>query len=350
MKDKSVISIIIPTFNEELYIANTIDSLIAQKTSYKFEIIIVDGMSNDDTRKIIKQKIIDYPQKNIIILDNKRKIVSSGFNIGLSHSKGEIIIRVDGHTKLDKYYIENCVSTIKKIDVECVGGPTKHIGNTFIGNIIRIAQTSTFGTGGASFRKKVKKGKYVDTLAFGAYKRAIFNEIGGYDEELVRNQDDEFNFRLIQNGGKIWIDPKIKSNYYNRNSILGLSKQYFQYGYYKILVMKKRNGIASLRHIIPGIFVSLFLIFLSLTVLDVNRMFFLYFISLYTFVNIFFSIDSIMKESVNLMLSFILFFTYFVMHFSYGMGTILGSFGILFSRGSKKVMDASFDKKMFNRN
>ena len=102
--------------------------------------------------------------------------------------------------------------------------------------------------GGVAFRQGLIGGEFVDTLAFGAYKREVLEELGGYDEELVRNQDDEFNFRLIQNGGKIWLDPSINSKYFPRTSFVKLFKQYFQYGFYKIRVMQKRRGIASLRH------------------------------------------------------------------------------------------------------
>lgn len=350
MKNNINISVILPIYNEELFIKDTIESLLIQKTSCSFEIIIVDGMSNDKTKNIINQKIIENPDNRILMLNNEKKIVSSGFNIGLSQSKGDIIIRVDGHSKLDEYYLENCQSVLKEVDADCVGGPTEHLSNTFLGNIIRVAQTSKFGNGGAAFRGKIKKGMYVDTLAFGAYKRQVFNKIGGYDEELIRNQDDEFNFRLLQCGGKIWIDPRIKSFYYNRNSIFKLVKQYFQYGFYKSFVIRKRNGIASVRHVIPGIFVLGLILSYFLFYMKLNQFFFISLILCYSFTNIVFTIVSLKRKSFNLFSLFLLFFMYFVIHFSYGIGTILGSIYILFSKGSKEIVDTSFDKKIFNKN
>jgi len=350
MKKPIKISIIIPVFNEELYISDTIDSLLNQSTSYPFEIIIVDGISTDSTRQIVQSKINQNPVDKIKLIDNKNRIVSSGFNIGLSNSKGEIIIRVDGHSKLDKYYVENCLLVLDEVNADCVGGVTEHKSNSLIGSIIAKAQTSNFGTGGALFRKNINQGMYVDTLAFGAYKREVFKKIGGYDEELIRNQDDEFNFRLIQSGGKIWIDPRIKSFYFNRNSIRKLAKQYFQYGFYKLFVMRKRNGIASIRHIIPGFFVlGLFSSYL-LKALNFNQFIFNSLIISYSLINIVFTILLLKKSFINLFYLFLLFFTYFIIHFSYGIGTILGGIYILFSKGSKEIVDTSFDKKNFNIN
>lgn len=344
------ISIILPVYNEKLYISRTIDSLLNQITSFSYEIIIVDGMSTDGTRKIIKNKISQSPKINIKLINNKKKFVSFGFNIGLTNSKGDIIIRVDGHSKLDKYYIQNSILVLKEVNADCVGGATEHQSNTFIGSIITKAQTSNFGTGGVMFRKNINKGMYTDTLAFGAYKREVFNKIGGYDEELVRNQDDEFNFRLIQSGGRIWIDPRIKSIYFNRNSIFKLAKQYFQYGFYKLFVIRKRNGIASVRHIIPGIFVLGLISSYSFMYMNLNQFFFYSLILSYSFTNIVFTIISLKRKSFNLFLFFLLFFMYFVIHFSYGIGTILGIIYILFSKGSKDIVDTSFDKKIFNTN
>ena len=155
---------------------------------------------------------------------------------------------------------------LNKKNASCVGGPTKHFSNTFIGRNISIAQCSYFGAGGASFRTGVSKGKYVNTLAFGAYKRAEFLKVGAYDEELIRNQDEELNYRIVKNGGKIWIDPSIKSIYYVRNSILKLFTQYFYYGFYKVRVIQKIKSIFSLRHLVPAIFVLTLILFVVIAI------------------------------------------------------------------------------------
>jgi len=129
------------------------------------------------------------------------------------------------------------------------------VGETWMARAIALAQSSLFGVGGVTFRTGRKKPGYVHTVAFGAYRREVFERIGAFDEELVRNQDDEFNFRLIQAGGKIRLDPSIHSVYYSRTDLCGLWRQYFQYGIYKVRVIQKRRAVPSWRYLVPGAFV-----------------------------------------------------------------------------------------------
>ena len=237
-------------------INETIKSIVNQKTEQKYEIIVADGLSNDGTRNI---KDLCKVHKCIKLIDNPDKIVSTGFIELYLLLKEMCILRVDGHATISPDYIEQCLKAFKNTEADCVGGTIINSSKGVIGQSIKLAQSSSFGTGGASFRGTLKKGKFVNTLAFGAYKRNVFNSIGGYDEELVRNQDDEFNMRLIQSGGKIWLDPSIKSFYYSRSSLLSFIKQYFQYGFYKIRVMQ-RKGFASFRHIVPLCFIMALII------------------------------------------------------------------------------------------
>ena len=345
MSTKVDITFILPIFNEEKTIEATLDSIITQKTSHLFEILIADGRSNDNTRNIIEKKRKIFSR--IKLIDNKKKIVSVGFNLALSISRGNIIIRVDGHSKIDENFIENCIKVFNQVNADCVGGPTKHLSSSNIGNIIRIAQTSDFGSGGVRFRKGISTGQYVNTVAFGAYKRSVFKKIGGYDEELIRNQDDELNSRLIQNNGKIWIDPSIKSSYYTRSSLFSFAKQYFQYGFYKVRVMQKRGSVSSIRHIVPSIFVSIFLTFFILRYLNIqNSLIDLVMIIYFTF-NMVFSLKFTFKNNFSLISWISLFFTYFIMHFSYGLGTLIGFIYYLFKWRSNKIQDAHFNKKLF---
>ena len=214
-----MISVILPIRNEEHFITKTLDSILSQSDD-NVEIIIADGLSTDGTREIIQS--FQESNHNIQLIDNPEKIVSTGFNRALTMAKGDIIIRVDGHSEIAPNYINRCITQLQNINADCVGGATDHIALGVIGQSINLGQSSKFGAGGVPFREGVDKGRYVDTLAFGAYKREVFEKFGGYDEELVRNQDDEFNFRLIQNGGEIWLDPSIKSKYFARNSFIKL--------------------------------------------------------------------------------------------------------------------------------
>ena len=217
-----MISIILPIRNEEKHISDVLESIINQnKINFDIEIIVVDGISKDSTRDIVNEFINKY--ENVFLIDNPKKIVPVGFNIGLSKAKGDIIIRVDGHTTIDSDYIFNCVNKLNTIDAANVGGLMSANGEKFIDKIVAIATSSIFGVGNSYFHFS-KIDRYVDTVYLGAWKKEIFEKYGGFDEELVRNQDDEFNFRLMQNGEKIWLDRSIRSTYFPRNSIKKLFK------------------------------------------------------------------------------------------------------------------------------
>ena len=186
-----------PVFNEAIFIKNAIDSILFQNTlKEKYEVLIADGMSTDGTREIIKS--YQNNNENIFLLNNPNRIVSTGFNIALTQSRGDVIIRLDGHAAFAPKYFEKCIKVLYNREIFCSGGIIVYKSRGIIGNSIRIAQSSKFGVGGVTFRSKNSKANFVDTLAFGAYKRKIFEFIGGYDEDLIKNKDDEFNFRMNQ--------------------------------------------------------------------------------------------------------------------------------------------------------
>ena len=167
-----MISFILPIRNEAKLISKTVNSILNQKfNDRRFEIIISDGDSNDGTKQIVEK--LEKKYKEIKVINNPAKISASGFNKALTICTGDLIIRVDGHVILDENYIENYYNILKKVDADCIGGKTIHVGLGLVGKSISLAQSSKFGVGGALFRENVKIGSYVDTLAFGIYKRAI---------------------------------------------------------------------------------------------------------------------------------------------------------------------------------
>jgi glycosyltransferase involved in cell wall biosynthesis len=254
------VTLILPIRNEARYIAQCLDAVLAQTYPREcLEILVVDGMSDDGTREIVNRSIakisnLQSPISNLFLLDNPERIVPTALNRGIQNARGEIIIRVDGHCVIARDYVRRCVGALHTVAADCVGGAIETLGETFTARAIALAMSSPFGVGGARFRYSTRAG-YVDTLAFGAYRRAVFDRIGLFDEELVRNQDDEFNFRLTRAGGKIWLDPQIKSVYYSRGTLRGLWKQYYEYGFWKVRVIQKHGRPASLRHLVPAIFV-----------------------------------------------------------------------------------------------
>ena len=341
-----MISIIVPIRNEKKFISSCLDSIIKQSVNEPAEILISDGMSTDGTREIIKK----YQKNNssIHIVDNPEKIVSTGFNRALSIARGKVIIRVDGHAIVKSNYIDQCLKVLKKTNADCVGGPILNSSDGIIGKSINIAQKLKFGVGGVAFRGKIKKGQFVDTLAFGAYKRDVFKRLGGYDQELKKNQDDEFNYRLIQEKGKIWLDPSIQSIYFPRKSIFKLLSQYFLYGLYKVRVMQKRRGLAALRHIIPLLFVlSLFgsiFYFIKYNIIVPFLIISLPYIS----ISILSSFNQLIKNLKNWRSTLILPLVFFTMHFAYGFGYLLGLCLFIFKWNDTEIKDSYFDKATFN--
>ena len=165
------------------------------------QILVVDGMSTDGTRQIINNLIAHYPHHSITLLDNPGRIVPIGMNIALRQACGEIIIRVDGHTVIAPDYVRQCVETLQRTCADNVGGKMNAIGTTSFGKAVAMATSTPFGVGGARFHYSDDE-EWVDTVYMGAWPHQVFERIGLFDEELVRNQDDEFNYRLRAAGGK----------------------------------------------------------------------------------------------------------------------------------------------------
>lgn len=247
-----LVTIIIPLRDEAKYISQALDSVLAQDYPIG-QILIADGMSTDDTRQIIN----DYQLKhvNIILLDNPGKIVPTGMNIALQHARGDIVVRVDGHCVIARDYVRRCVEHLETDVVDGVGGPMETIGEDMLSETIAFAMSSTFGVGNSAFRTSTGKTMLADTVPFPAYKRSMIQKAGMYDEELVRNQDDEYNYRIRELGGKLLLTEDVKSKYFSRGTLAKLFKQYSQYGFYKVRVLQKHLRQMSLRQFVPPLFV-----------------------------------------------------------------------------------------------
>jgi len=249
-----IVSIICPIRNEEKYIKACLQSLVAQSFDHeRMEILVVDGMSDDSTREIVQEFQDKYD--NIKLVDNPRMIVPSALNLGINNATGKYILRMDGHAKAAPDYIERCVEALESNDAAGVGGPIISVNDSDTGKAIALAMSSPFGVGNSRFRTSDNQECYVDSVAFPAYKKEIFDEVGLFDEELVRCQDDEFNFRIRHYGGKILLTPKIKSWYYPRSGFKKLWRQYFGYGFWKVRILQKHFWMMQLRHFVPAAFV-----------------------------------------------------------------------------------------------
>lgn len=308
------VSIIIPMRNEEKFIAKCLDKFCEQDFPIdNFEIIVVDGLSNDRSVEIVKTFQNKYA--NIELLKNPKKHTSSAFNLGIKASKADYVGIFSAHSIPSRTYISSAVQTMTKTNADCVGGPMTAKNNSIIGKAIAYATSTSFGVGGSVFHYS-KKPQYVHTVYQGLFKRKLFNKIGYFDEDLVRNQDDELSYRIGKNGGKIYYDPSIKSVYSSRSSFRKLLKQYFQYGLYKPLVFRKLKYGMQVHHFIPAAFV---LYILSLLIFPFTLIYMSPLLG-YTFMCTVFAYKSKQKHVIKLNIIF----AYILMHISYGVGFLAG--------------------------
>ncbi len=336
-------SIILPIRNEKKYIVDTIQSILDQSyPNEKIEILIADGNSTDGTKQIIDRYAQNY--SNIYIISNPEKIVSTGFNRALTKAKGDFIVRIDGHCQIPSEYLQRCYELFSSKDADIVGGILETISSGTIGSAISIVQSSIFGVGNVKFRNiGYINGGYVDTLAFGVHKRDVFEKVGGYDEVMINNQDDEFNIRVQQNGMKIWMDQSLVIKYHSRLTYKKLLKQYFNYGLYKIRGMQKRKKIFSIRSLIPSIFILILLASIIFDIFYKERLFSFNIIFFYLIANILFSV----YNSKSIKNSIFIGFGYIVVHFSYGFGFLIGMIKFIKSWKKNQLIDTYFNRKKF---
>ena len=251
-------SVIIPCRNEGSYIEACLRSVLGfEPPAGGFEVIVADGMSDDGTRDVVAR--IAAEDSRVRLVDNPQRITPCGLNAAIRSARGEIIVRIDAHTQYAPDYLRQCVTTLMETGADQVGGPWLARGRTYLQRCVAAAFNSRFAVGGARLHRVEYEGP-IDSIYLGCWRRAVLERLGLFDEELVRNQDDELCFRLLRAGGTLWQSPRIKSWYTPRDSLKGLFRQYFQYGYWKVRVIQKHRMPAAFRHLVPGAFVATLLV------------------------------------------------------------------------------------------
>jgi len=317
------VTVIVPCLNEERFIGVCLESIIANDyPKESLEVLVVDGYSKDRTREIIERYKIQDTKYKIRLLDNPKITTPAAMNVGIKNAKGDIILKMDAHTKYEKDYISKCVEHLEESGADNVGGVLESVPaqNTLMAKAIAFCLSHTFGAGGSYFRTGTTDAKEVDTVAFGCYKKEVFEKIGLYDERMAKIEDLELNLRLKKAGGKIMLFPDIKALYYPSSSTLGsFFKHNFDDGMWTTYPLKFGFVSGSWRHYIPLIFV------LTLPVS----------IWLYIPVSLFFSLKIAMINN-NIAFFFVMPLAFGARHIGYGIGSLVGLFKVLQENGKEK--------------
>jgi succinoglycan biosynthesis protein ExoA len=251
------VSIIIPCYNEEKRVGQLLEAIFAQTYPHALlDVTIADGHSTDRTREVIADFARIHPDLRFTVIDNDAKTIPAALNRAIEASNGEIILRLDGHSGPYPDYVEKCVAALEAGKAENVGGvwEIRPGAETWVARSIAVGAAHPLGVGDALYRH-AKEAAYVDTVPFGAWRRVLVEKIGGYDESLLANEDYEFNARIRQSGGKIWLDPAIRSIYFARPTFGALAQQYFRYGFWKFKMLKRYPGTLRWRQALPPLFV-----------------------------------------------------------------------------------------------
>lgn len=323
-----LVSIVIPCRNERAYIINCIQSVLQNDyPSELIEVFVCDGMSDDGTLELLTEAAKKFPQ--LKILRNEQRTTPYALNLGIKKSKGEVVIILGAHAEMQSNYINTCVSVLQKNpEVWCSGGVLKNEAQDYVSGIVSLAMTSPFGVGSAHFRTGMKDGE-VDTVAFGAYRKEVFQLIGYFDEALTRNQDDEFNYRLTKAGKKIWLTTSTSIKYFVRGSWNKLWRQYFQYGYWKVFVNRKHKVVTTLRQLIPFLFVVSLIAGFILSFIS-NYFFWLYIIFIWLYLMCAMLATAMLSGSKKNILQIV--FAFMLLHLSYGFGYLKGVIDFLLLR------------------
>ena len=327
------VSVICPVFNEGKFIEACILSIIEQDYPQdSMEVLFVDGRSTDRTREIIQKYMEQYDF--IELLDNPERIVPYALNRGLEAAKGEVIMRLDGHCTYPTNYISELVRYLYQLDADNVGGVwnTQPAKDTPMCQAIALASSHPFGVGGSMHKIGASKIIETDTVPFGCYKREVFDKTGPFDTDLVRNQDDEFNGRLLNLGGKIYLIPQVIINYTARDTLCKTRRMYYQYGLYKPLVNKKLGAPATVRQFFPLLFL------LGVVLGGILSIFIPFILHIYTTVLLLYLFIGIVVGSMSAirahqpLIALLMPYVFFNIHMSYGIGYLVGIINVIGKR------------------
>lgn len=322
------LSVVIPCRNEALYIKECIEAIYVASLPDEvvLSVFVVDGMSDDGTRDVVHQLKDSYPSLELV--DNVKQLTPYAFNLGIYAKPSDYVQIIGARHIISSNYLLNNLKTLQNdSSIWCVGGKivNEYVNET--GKVIALAMGTQLGMGIGNFRTLDQSG-FTDTVTSPMYPYWVFEKIGFFDEELIRNQDDDFNYRVTKAGGKIFFDATISLKYYVRGNFEQLKRQFFQYGYWKVYVNKKHQAVTTIRQLVPPVFVAyLFLFAISflfgIYIIGVGSLPFVIYLALVLYVSI-----ELQKQNKELKL-WDIFKTFPLLHVSYGLGYLNGIWDFL---------------------
>ena len=242
------ISVILPVLNEEAHLRSAIDSILSQDYQGAIEVILAVGPSHDRTLEIAQE--ISKKDPRVVLVDSPTGRTAAGLNLALNKSQSPVVVRVDGHAQIPQDYLRLVVEILNRTGAVNVGGIMAAVGTTPFERAVAGAMRSPLGVGASRFHTGGEAG-VVDTVYLGAFRREALLAIGGFDERFTRAQDWELNFRLRENGGIVYFDPRLHVTYRPRSTVRALAKQYFEYGRWRRVVSRRHSGTINYRYLAP---------------------------------------------------------------------------------------------------
>jgi succinoglycan biosynthesis protein ExoA len=260
---RASVSVIIPCYNEERYIGKALANLVDQYSAEVYEIIVVDGMSDDHTREVVEEFQQLHPQLSIRLLDNPERNIPHALNRGIAAARGNIIARMDAHAVPSPGYIRRCVEVLSDGNAAVVGMPCRVQpgDDSVMARAIAMAVSHPFGIGDAKYRlgtdgDRRKDQEEVDTVAFACFSKSLWSTLGGFDEKLLTNEDYDFNYRVRARGERVVLDRAAHCDYFARPTLAKLASQYRRYGTWKARMIRARPRSTKLRQLVAPAFVA----------------------------------------------------------------------------------------------
>ena len=336
MRPSPTVSVVIPCYNEENTISLLLESLAEQTyPADQFEVVIADGMSEDRTRIEIAVFTENHPDLTVRVVDNRKRTIPAALNVGISTAQGEYIVRLDAHSVPHPEYISRSIADLQAGVGDNVGGVWQIApgGKGWMAESIAAASAHRLGVGDAKYRYADTAGE-ADTVPFGGFRKALFEELGGFDESLETNEDYEFNTRIRMMGGKLWLDPEIQVKYFARPNLKELARQYWRYGYWKVKMLRRYPGSLRWRQALPPLFVSGLLILMIASIwIPAARMVLLLAVVLYILALVLSALDLVLQRR-KLHLLYGVPLAIAVMHLSWGSAFLWSLLSMVFDRNT----------------